>query len=231
MRPVKRPRIKSLGLFALGAALVTFVAGCDLNENADTAKGRQLFIENCGTCHYLKEAGTSGQTGPDLDAAFANARNEGMDQDTIEGVVLDQIEHPRSTDPSNPSYMPAGIVEGQEAKDVATYVGEVAGVPGIEPPKAPGGPGGQVWASNGCGSCHTLAIAGSAGAVGPNLDEVLPGDSKAMIEESIVDPNKDIAKGFQPNVMPQNYADTIQAKDLKDLVDFLYENAGKKPKQ
>jgi mono/diheme cytochrome c family protein len=202
-------------------------SGCDLNENADTANGRQLFIEKCGTCHYLKEAGTSGQTGPDLDAAFANARHSGMDQDTIEGVVLDQIEHPRETDPSSPDYMPPMLVEGQDAKDVATYVGEVAGVPGIEPPTAPGGPGGQVFANNGCGSCHTFAAAQSAGTVGPDLDEGLQGQSVKEIEQSIVDPNAKITQGFQPNIMPENYEQTIDPKDLKLLVDFLYENAGK----
>jgi len=231
MRLVKRLRIKSAGLLVLGAAMVTFASGCDVNENADTVKGRQLFIANCGTCHYLKEAGTSGQAGPDLDAAFADARASGMDQDTIEGVVLDQIEHPRYTDPSDPSYMPPAIVEGQEAKDVATYVGQVAGVPGIEPPQAPGGPGGQIFANNGCGSCHTLAIAQSTGTVGPDLDQLLPGQSKAEIDKSIVDPNAVITKGFKANVMPDNFGQVIDQQDLKELVDFLYENAGKQPQQ
>ena len=224
---MNRARIKVAGLVALGVAMIAAGSGCDRNVNADTANGRQLFIEKCGTCHYLKEAGTSGQTGPDLDAAFANARHSGMDQDTIEGVVLDQIEHPRETDPSSPDYMPPMLVEGQDAKDVATYVGEVAGVPGIEPPTAPGGPGGQVFANNGCGSCHTFAAAQSAGTVGPDLDEGLQGQSVKEIEQSIVDPNAKITQGFQPNIMPENYEQTIDPKDLKLLVDFLYENAGK----
>jgi mono/diheme cytochrome c family protein len=34
--------------------------------------------------------------------------------------------------------------------------------------------GKQVFADAGCGSCHTLAAAGSSGAVGPNLDELKP---------------------------------------------------------
>ena len=226
---MSRPRIKAAGLFAAAIAVVALLSGCDLNENADTANGRQLFIEKCGTCHYLKEAGTSGNVGPDLDAAFANARAEGMDQDTIEGVVTDQISHPRDTDPDSPTYMPPELVTGQDADDVAAYVGSVAGVPGIEPPTAPGGPGGQVFANNGCGSCHTFAAAESQGAVGPNLDDGLQGQTPAQIEDSIVAPNDDITKGFQPNIMPDNYGDTIEAKDLKLLVDFLYENAGKKP--
>ena len=69
-------------------------------------------------------------------------------------------------------------------------------MPGAAPPKVPGGPGAQVFANNGCGGCHTLAAAKSGGVTGPNLDEVLPGQSAAMIEESIVDPNAEIAKGY-----------------------------------
>ena len=34
--------------------------------------------------------------------------------------------------------------------------------------------GKDLFASSGCGSCHTLADAGSTGAVGPNLDEAKP---------------------------------------------------------
>jgi hypothetical protein len=47
------------------------------------------------------------------------------------------------------------------------------------------------------------------------------------IEQSIVDPNAKITQGFQPNIMPENYEQTIDPKDLKLLVEFLYENAGK----
>ena len=85
--------------------------------------------------------------------------------------------------------MPPDIVEGQDLEDVAAYVGMYAGVPGAAPPEVPGGPGAQVFANNGCGGCHTLAEAESGGVTGPNLDEVLPGQSAAMVDESIVDPN------------------------------------------
>jgi mono/diheme cytochrome c family protein len=230
MRRVKGLRAKTAGFVALSAALVATASGCDLNENADVDNGRQLFVTKCGTCHTLKEAATSAVIGPDLDAAFAAARESGMDDDTIEGVVLDQIDHPRETDPGDPAYMPPGIVTGSDAKDVATYVASVAGVPGIEPPQSAGGPGGQVFADNGGGACHTLAAAETVGTTGPNLDDELPGQSKAKIEQDIVDPNAVITQGFQSGVMPENFGDTIESKDLKLLVDFLYENAGKSQK-
>lgn len=226
MQPVSGPRTKALGLALLGAFLLAAVSGCDAKENADTAEGRQLFIANCGTCHALKEAATTAEIGPNLDAAFADARAAGQDQDTIEGVVTAQIAEPRETDPSDPTYMPPKILEGQEADDVAAYVASVAGVPGIEPPTAAGGPGGQVFSDNGCTACHTLAVAEAAGNVGPNLDDELPGQSEAMIKKSIVDPNADIVQGFGPDIMPQNYGSSIASDDLDTLVTFLTTCAG-----
>jgi len=124
--------------------------------------------------------------------------------------------------------MPAKIVEGQDLNDIAAYVGKYAGVPGAAPPEVEGGPGAQVFANNGCGGCHTLAVANAGGTTGPDLDEVLPGQSEAEIEESIVDPNAKIAQGYPANVMPENFKETIQPEEIKELVEFLAENAGKK---
>jgi len=211
-------------LLAASALSVLAIAGCDLQENADTENGRALFIEKCGTCHILKEAGTVATVGPDLDASFANARFSGFDQDTFEGIVEQQIANPRFTEPEDPTFMPADLVHDDDLTDVAAYVAQVAGVPGIEPPVAPGGPGGQVFADNGCGSCHTLAAAQSAGTVGPDLDTVLPGMSQKEILSSTVDPDSTISAGFAAAVMPATYGDSIPAEQLDELVKFLFDS-------
>ena len=183
-------------LLAAVTAVALPASGCG-TTTADVERGRVLFIEKCGTCHVLAEAGTKGQIGPDLDHAFAAARAAGAGQsETIEGIVEAQVEYPRPSNGDATVSMPPKIVEGQDLHDVAAYVGTWAGVPGAAPPEVPGGPGAQVFANNGCGGCHTLAAAKSGGTVGPNLDEVLSGQSAAMIEESIVDPNKVIATGL-----------------------------------
>jgi cytochrome c oxidase subunit 2 len=124
--------------------------------------------------------------------------------------------------------MPAEIVTGQDLDDVAAYLGLYAGVPGAAPPKVPGGPGAQVFANNGCGGCHTFAAAKSGGVTGPNLDEVIPGMSAAMVHEAIVDPNKEIAKGYPADVMPATYEQTLSSKELDDLVQYLLEDDGGK---
>jgi mono/diheme cytochrome c family protein len=217
-RPLDPKRILLL-LAALVAAAAT-VAGCG-TSTADEERGRLLFIENCGNCHTLAQAGTSATIGPDLDDAFAAARDAGQTDSTIAGVTEGQIDNPRPMT-SNPAVsMPPDILTGQDAKDVAAYVGEWAGVPGAEPPKVPGGPGAQVFANNGCGGCHTLAEANTGGSTGPNLDEVLPGQSAAMIHKQIVEPDSKITKGFPAGVMPSDYETLIDQKELDDLVAYL----------
>lgn len=109
--------------------LALAAAGCGTpsSNSADLVNGKKLFIgkATCGSCHTLQRAGTKGTQGPNLDAAFQNARQNGFGDSVIAGVVLDQIHHPRRG-----SLMPAGLVTGSDARDVAAYVGSVAGKPG-----------------------------------------------------------------------------------------------------
>jgi len=224
MARASKPIAPLLALVAL-IALSAVASGCG-TTNADPQRGRTLFVQKCGECHTLAQAGSSGVQGPNLDQAFAAARAEGNDSDTIEGVVKAQVEYPRESNGNPAVSMPADLVTGQDLDDVAAYVGEWAGVPGAAPPKVPGGPGAQVFASNGCGTCHTFAAAEAGGVTGPNLDEELPGESQAAVEEMIKDPNAEIVKGYPPNVMPQTYEQMISQKEIEDLVKYLLENAG-----
>jgi mono/diheme cytochrome c family protein len=217
--------IRALLALAALAAIAVASSGCG-TTTADVQRGRVLFVQKCGVCHAMAEAGTTAQIGPNLDDAFGAARAAGESGSTIEGIVIPQVENPRpSTDSPNNS-MPADIVSGQDLDDVAAYVGMYAGVPGAAPPKAPGGPGAQVFASNGCGGCHALAAAGSGGVIGPDLDEALPGQSAGMVEESIVDPNAEIVKGYPANVMPANFGEALSKQELEDLVQYLLKETG-----
>lgn len=219
-------------LLVLAALAVTVVAasGCG-TTSANTTRGRTLFVQKCGVCHTLAQAGTTAQVGPNLDDAFAAARASGQNSDTIEGIVKAQVQYPRPENGDPAVSMPRDVVSGQDLDDIAAYVGSIAGVPGAAPPKVPGGPGAQVFANNGCGGCHTLAAAGSGGVTGPNLNEFLPGQTNAMVEESIVNPNAHIAKGYPANVMPSNFEQTISKKEIEQLVEYLIENtSGSKSK-
>jgi len=227
MQTFPKPIRLLVPVVALLAAVVA-ISGCG-TTNPDIARGRVLFTEKCGGCHVLAQAGTAGVLGPNLDEAFAASREAGgFDAATIEGIVKAQVDSPRPGNGNPMATMPAEIVEGTDLDDVAAYVGKYAGVPGAAPPEVEGGPGAQVFANNGCGGCHTLAAANSGGTTGPDLDEVLPGQSDAEIEESIVDPNAEIAQGYPANVMPENFKEVISPEEMKQLVEFLGENAGKK---
>ncbi len=229
----KNKFLTKLPLFLASVAVLgAVIAGCgSTSSNSDPEKhgfqdrGRQLFNAKCGTCHVLAQAASSGTQGPNLDDAFAASRLAGMDDDTIKGIVRSQVLRPQDVNGDMPGVtMPANIVTGNDLEDVSAYVAAVAGVPGIKPPEAPGeGPGAQVFANNGCGSCHTLAAAQSAGTLGPNLDEVIPGMSKAEIHEAIVNPGAKIAPGF-PNAMP-SYDGKISEQQLNQLIEFLVSSA------
>lgn len=168
-------------------ALSVLVVGCGtegLPDQGNATRGKELFTGDgqCGSCHVLADARTPGKVGPNLDDAFAGAREEGFKKSTIAAVVLDQIHYP-----TEGSGMPANLVTGEDADAVAAYVADVAGDPeaikaaAAPPPSKGGKPDGKaIFASAGCATCHTLAAAGATGTVGPNLDEAKPSVDKAI---------------------------------------------------
>jgi mono/diheme cytochrome c family protein len=166
-------RVLLLSLAALA------LAGCGTGglseENADLSEGKILFRQKCGVCHTLSEAQTQGSTanpigGPNLDNAFAGPREEDFPEDTIREVVRHQIEFAAKP-------MPRDLYEGEQANDVAAYVAEVAANPSakVALPAGAGGNDPKLLFESNCGSCHTLADAGTTGTIGPNLDQAKPG--------------------------------------------------------
>lgn len=121
MGPVlSRPGLQAAfaGLAAAAAALA--LSACSAQNEADDANliaGKQLFVQKCGSCHVLARAGTKGATGPDLDEAFQRAIKDGMPRSDFAGAIHGQILHP-----SLDGVMPAKLVTGDEAYDVAAYV-------------------------------------------------------------------------------------------------------------
>ena len=87
-----------------------------------------------------------------------------------------------------------------------------------------GSDGKALFASNGCGSCHTLADAGSTAQVGPNLDEVLKDKDAEFVRTSIMDPDAEIAPGFQPGIMPKTFGDQLSDEQLDALVKYLLDS-------
>ncbi|HEX6621841.1 MAG TPA: cytochrome c [Solirubrobacteraceae bacterium] len=85
--------------------------GVDLN--AAQTNGRAVFGKYCATCHTLKASNAVGKVGPNLDVLHPP-----------KGLILDALANGRAR---GQGQMPAGLVDGQDAQDVAAYVVAVAG--------------------------------------------------------------------------------------------------------
>jgi cytochrome c oxidase subunit II len=83
--------------------------------------------------------------------------------------------------------------------------------------------GEELFTSNGCAGCHTLKAAGATEDVGPNLGKLGDVDA-AFIRRSIVDPNADVTRGYDPNIMPQDFGDKLSKEELDALVKYLLES-------
>jgi len=193
--------------------------------SGDTSKGKQLFNEKCASCHTLADAKSQGTIGPNLDDAFSSDKAQGFSEQTMADIVRGQIAY---ADPEGP--MTPNLVVGSDADSVSLYIAKCAGNPtcgvtaatNAPPPTTTtgGGPaaapnGKQVFASAGCGSCHTLKAAGATGTVGPNLDAAKPAES--LVETQVTNGG---------GVMPA-FKNTLTPAQIKAVAQFVSSNAGK----
>lgn len=219
-----------LAALAVAAAALP-LAACGRDE-PDLSNGKAQFTQQCGSCHTLGRAGTQGNQGPNLDDAFRVALSDGMDRETVEGIVESQIDHPRMS-----SIMKADIVEGENARDVAAYVAFATAKSGdddgalAQAGLAGAKTGEQIFTAAGCGSCHVFGPAGSSGNVGPSLDDLAqaagdrePGKSpEEYVQEAITDPDAFTVEGFQPGVMP-SYEGRLSEQQIQALVEYLLQS-------
>ena len=129
----RTPLIRTIGGLLTGGATALALSACGTDsvpQDADLIAGKRAFVKSCGSCHVLNRAGTTGKSGPNLDDAFRVSLSEGFGRDTVRGVVHGQIMHPARLQKSSKVYMPARLVEGKLAHDVAAYVASVASLSG-----------------------------------------------------------------------------------------------------
>jgi mono/diheme cytochrome c family protein len=140
---LRREDIRSRFAAPVAVAALAAFAGCGGSDSADLVNGKKLFAGKgtCGSCHTLARANTKGTVGPNLDEAFRNDKRSGLGESSIEGMVEHQIGYPRRG-----SAMPAELVKGNNARDVAAYVAYAAARAGqdtgvlataAQPPKGP----------------------------------------------------------------------------------------------
>jgi cbb3-type cytochrome c oxidase subunit III len=183
--------------------------------------GRTLFQQKCAACHTLEAAGSSANIGPNLDAAFAQARSDGFEESAIANIVHDQIRFPGqySTGQNNPNYlnanMPANLVKGRDADDVAAFVAANAGVHGYVVAKAVSGTNGKSIFQAKCASCHTLKDAGATGTIGPNLDQLKPPFS--IVQKQVINGG---------GVMPA-FKGVLTDAQIRAVAKYVSDHAGK----
>jgi len=91
-----------------GTATTEETTTTDETTETTTAAGREVFVANCGSCHTLSDAGTSGAIGPSLDGI-------GLDVSAIESQV-------RNGGGGMPSF--EGQLSDEEIQTVSAYVAE-----------------------------------------------------------------------------------------------------------
>jgi mono/diheme cytochrome c family protein len=108
-RPMHTAEFAIVGVIALFGVAVP--VGRKLSS--DLANGRKLFNAKCATCHTLKDAGAVGRVGPNLDQLAPTS-----------GLTLSAIRDGRAR---GQGQMPAQLLNGQDARNVARYIEAVAG--------------------------------------------------------------------------------------------------------
>jgi mono/diheme cytochrome c family protein len=219
---------------ACAGALAVALTGCGTggySSEGSQGAGKDLFVQRCGGCHTLADAGTNGTIGPDLDDAFEQAREAGMTSETFTQVVSSQIKFPIENPVTGAPGMPppdgpqgtlpsCDDVEGdgfcvddqeQAISDIAAYVGAVAGT-GVVTEQPTDGK--SIFSAN-CASCHTLADAGTTGTVGPNLDEAQP--PKDLVVDRVTN-----GQGAMPS-----FKDSLDAQQIEAVADYVSTAAGK----
>jgi len=112
---------------------------------------------------------------------------------------------------TNPTETPVTTGEATTAAETTEAAGETTAA-AVEGDAAAGA---AVFTSAGCGGCHVLGAAGSAGAVGPNLDELMP-DYAAVLYQ--------VTNGG--GGMPA-YSDSLSEADIQNVSAYVSQNAGK----
>jgi sulfite dehydrogenase len=104
-----QPRTEAAGAAPYAAASATEPGGAPDAPSAED--GKAVFTSNCGTCHTLADAGTSGIAGPQLDDAA-------LDAETVAGIV-------RGGRGGMPAF--GDQLADEDIEAVAAYVAEASG--------------------------------------------------------------------------------------------------------
>lgn len=220
-------------------------ANLSISAIGSPTKGQALFdSKRCSDCHTY--AGQGGTDAPPLDfmRGHLSAREIAGMAGTIWEHLPSMLPHFKKEGVPLPSFTPGEMADlvayfhGGPPKGTTQTTTTAITSTGMNMSTTTTTAGGaaagkQLFASQGCGSCHTFAAAGATGTIGPNLDKALAGDATkagqplaAFVRESIVKPDAYVSSGFQPGAMPTSYGQSLSTGQVAVLVTFLTSKGG-----
>jgi putative heme-binding domain-containing protein len=169
------------------------------NSAADIDTGRATFRIYCAPCHGI---GAAGGTGPDLTLGVYEVGDS--DEDLFE-VIKDGVS---GTEMS-------GFGERMNDNTIWRVLAYLRSVARRETPVLTGDAsrGKSVYqGKGGCAGCHR--IAGTGGRLGPNLSRIGRTLSFARLREALVEPSKNIAKGFDTITVVERDGETVRGRRM-----------------
>lgn len=169
------------------------------NSAADIDTGRATFRIYCAPCHGI---GAAGGSGPDLTLGVYEVGDS--DEDLFE-VIEDGVS---GTEMS-------GFGERMNNNTIWRVVAYLRSVARRETPVLTGDAsrGKAVYqGKGGCAGCHR--IAGAGGRLGPNLSRIGRTLSFARLREALVEPDKNIAKGFDTITVVERDGETVRGRRM-----------------
>jgi cytochrome c551/c552 len=145
------------------------------------------------------KAGTNDTVSPMPDVSTGSV---GLSEVELKAVVA-YLQDKAGTDVTVeiPTEAPAEEEEGEGAERVVAKTAE------------------EVIENYGCTMCHKIAA--GEGDMGPDLTRIGAAKSREYLRRSILDPNADIAAGFDADMMPGDIGDQMAASELELLVKYM----------
>jgi cytochrome c5 len=187
----------SKGVLALGIGIIVVLVG---------ATATFAWIQAEDEQEHRDEEIAAGEVPSVADVVEAEAAGESV------GEAEEQEPAGEPEGPGGAGQQPGGAQQGG---------GQEGG--GGQPSQAVLAEGEQLFDDQGCASCHSLQAVGATGEVGPNLDEALQGQPPSFIETSIVDPQAEIAEGYE-DLMPATFGQSLSQEQIDALVQFLVQS-------
>ena len=156
------------------------ITGNPFSTPEDQAAGAQSFKSACAACHGLEGAG--GSNGPSL--TTGTFKHGGSDEALFRTITKGVPDTPMVAFPLN----------GREVWQLIAFIRSLNIGKGAEQAKGNPAKGEQIFAANGCATCHTAGKAG--GFTGPDLSEIGSRRSLAQLESSVLDPNAQVSPDY-----------------------------------